>query len=121
MSPAASETADSSAGHRSITESPWYWAYLFAAVGLGLLLLFSGRLMRRQAQIEQKYQRRQRVVRLPNGPEASGRQPLSTADRTQISLTPVYVALGFVLSAAGIALWLRRRSAGQALNEKASE
>jgi len=45
-----------------LTDSPWFWFALFTAVGLAALLATGGRLGKRQANIENKYQARAGVA-----------------------------------------------------------
>jgi cytoskeletal protein RodZ len=88
-----------------LTDSPWYWAYLFATAGLIALVLMGHKFSRRQAIIETKSEGRQRASM-----NLSGRAlPPANEDRTpRIQLTPLYLVLTALLGLAGFQLWRRR-------------
>lgn len=86
-----------------LTDSPYYWTYLFCTVGLILLVFMGPKIRARQAQIEQKYQGRQRAIQHLQGVEPS--TPVSSPDRTQIVLGPLFASLGVILCVAWIRLW----------------
>jgi hypothetical protein len=89
---------------RSISESPWYWVYLFCTAGLVALVLAGPKFAARQSQIERTAQGRQRAVQQMTGEEP--RTPLSDQEHTQIRLRPLYYILGGLLAAAwGHLLW----------------
>lgn len=94
----------------SILESPWYWAYVFVTAAIVILLLNQDRIYSRQAQIENKYQGRQRAVRQLSG-EATD-TPLSTPRETLIQLGPIFGTLGVLFLVTGLAVvrQLRRNS-----------
>lgn len=95
-------TTAASSSPRSITESPWYWAYLFCTGALIALVIIGPKYAQRQTQIEQNGQKRQWAAQL-----AAGRsQGDSPADNQQpaIVLWPLFVVLGLVLSIAWIKL-----------------
>ena len=102
---------------KTITDSPWYWVYLFCTAGAVALLLAGPKFAARQAQIERNSEARLQVAQQVasqqiNVAEQEGEQPTST----RITLWPLYVALGFVLSVAWFNLW-RRHKRGQAAVE----
>ena len=89
---------------RSISESPWYWVYLFCTAGLIALVLAEPKFAARQSQIERKAQGRQRAAQNLSGQEP--RTPLSDEGHTQIRLRPLYYVVGGLLTAAwGHLLW----------------
>ena len=79
----------------SITDSPWYWVYLFATAGLIVLTLAGTKFSSRQTQIERAAQGRQRAVQNVSGKEPV--TPMSDVQHTQITLRPLYVVLGLLL------------------------
>jgi hypothetical protein len=96
---------------RPITDSPWFWVYLFATAGLIALALIGPKFAARQSHIEREYQGRQRVTQ-----NRAGQTPsieLSTAERTLITLRPLFIGLALVTIAAWIIFW-RSRSTGPA-------
>jgi hypothetical protein len=89
----------------SITDSPWYWLYLFATAGLLALLLIGPKFTARQAQLERNYQGRQRALQHRAG--EAPHTPLSTPKDTAIRLGPLYTVLLVLLLAGWSGLWLR--------------
>jgi hypothetical protein len=87
-----------------ITDSPWFWFALFTAVGLAALLATGGRLGKRQANIENKYQARAAVARGAVTIEAEGsgahratKTPkYSTPNEHVIPLWPLEIVLGLI-------------------------
>jgi hypothetical protein len=53
-----------------LTDSPWFWVYLFATFALIVLTVMRPRVLERQVQIERKEQGRQRAME-----RAAGRIP----------------------------------------------
>ena len=103
----------------SILESPWYWAYAFAAVGLALLLLIRPKFAERQANQEKQYQARQRAMQIKQG-KAPTIEP-STADNRIVELKPLFFFLIVVMLAAWIVTWYThfyRRSAGDSSSDE---
>ncbi len=100
-----------------ITDSPWLWFALFTAVGMSALIATGGKLGRRQANIENKYQARTAVAtgdlqveELGGQKRTRGAPEYSTPEAPEIPLWPVEVILG-VLCAASIVLLVRQRLA----------
>src|SRR5438132_7671870 len=91
---------------RSMTDSPWFWAYLFTTAALIALAVIGPKFAARQAQIEREFQGRQRAAQNIQGQEPSGR--LSTAERTLISLRPLCFGLAAITTGAWIVFWWTR-------------
>jgi len=109
----------------SITESPWYWVYLFCTAGLIALMLVGPRFSGRQVQIERNAEARQRAAQLVAGRNSDALPepgpPLESASGTRIRLWPLYVVLGCLLGVAWLNLWRHRRPAPRALVSAAEE
>jgi hypothetical protein len=88
---------------RPLTDSPWFWAYLFATAALIALALIGPKFAARQAQIEREFQGRQRATQQTHGHEPSGQ--LSTAERTLITLRPLFLTLAAITITAWIIFW----------------
>lgn len=95
-----------------LTDSPWFWAALFAAVALVALVAMSGKYGRRQATIEQKYQARERLAweEAGSGLRAEGGEAYSLPGDTVIPLWPLAVPLAGVI-VVSIAMLIRGRLA----------
>jgi len=87
-------------GRQPITDSPWFWAYLFATAALIALALMGPKYSARQAQIEREFQGRQRAAQTMQGQEPTGQ--LSTAEQTLITLRPLFI----VSAAATVIVWI---------------
>lgn len=97
---------------RSISESPWYWAYLFCTGGLVALVMIGPKYSQRQADIEQNGQKRQWAAQLAAG-RAADDSP-NSAGGLSITLGPLYLVLGAILAIAWLKLirdHFRRRDA----------
>jgi hypothetical protein len=79
----------------SITDSPWYWVYLFGTAGLVALLLAGHKYAARQSQVERAGQGRQRAVKNLQGQAPT--TEMSSEDHTQVSLRPLYYVLAAIL------------------------
>ncbi|PQO48124.1 hypothetical protein [Blastopirellula marina] len=108
-----------------ITDSPWFWIYLFATTALVLLILFRGKMDIRQAEIEREHQARQiaaenRVMTDESLPseevDAEGLSfEVSSPGNTRISLNYIYAVLGLLIAVGWARLWyVRFRTVGLA-------
>ncbi|RIK74588.1 MAG: hypothetical protein DCC67_16425 [Planctomycetota bacterium] len=99
-----------------ITDSAWFWFALFTAVGLAALLATGGRLGKRQAGIENKYQARAgvasgqiQVETSDAGVKTAGTAPrYSTPEAPVIPLWPLEVLLAAIFLGS-LAMLLRQR------------
>jgi hypothetical protein len=91
---------------RPITDSPWFWAYLFTTAALIALALIGPKFAARQSQIEREFQGRQRAAQSAQGEEPIGE--LSTAEQTLITLRPLFLGLAAATIAAWIVFWRTR-------------
>jgi hypothetical protein len=87
----------------ALTDSPWFWAAIFAAMALVALVAMSGKYGRRQANIEQKYQAREQV-----NWEQAGDGEYSQPGKTVIPLWPLAIPLAGVI-AVSVVMLVRRR------------
>jgi hypothetical protein len=94
---------------RPISDSPWFWAYLFGTAALIALALAGPKFGPRQAQIEREYQGRTRAAQRLNGVEPN--LEMSTAERTLVTLRPLFLGLAALTSTAWIVFWWTRRRA----------
>jgi hypothetical protein len=93
---------------RPITDSPWFWAYLFATAALIALALMGPKYSARQAQIEREFQGRQRAAQSLHGQEPSVQ--LSSSERTLITLQPLFIGLAATTVIAWIVFWRTHRN-----------
>ncbi len=89
-----------------MTDSPWFWAYLFTTAALIALALIGPKFAERQAQIEREFQGRQRAAQNTHGQEPTGR--LSTAEQTLITLRPLFFGLAAITTIAWIVFYRSR-------------
>jgi hypothetical protein len=97
----------SSVGARPITDSPWFWAYLFGTAALVALALAGGKYGPRQAQIEREFQGRQRAAQNQSGQEPD--VALSTARQTLVTLQPLFIVLAVITASAWLIFWRQHR------------
>jgi hypothetical protein len=100
-----------SPARRLITDSPWFWAYLFCTAALIALALIGPKYARRQAHIEREFQGRQRATE-----NLSGREPsvgLSAAGDTLIPLQPLFFAFAAITMVAWIVFWRKHAAERQ--------
>jgi hypothetical protein len=102
---------------RPISDSPWFWAYLFSTAALIALALISPKFAQRQAHIEREFQGRQRAAESLNNREPS--VAMSRASETLITLTPLFFALAAITMVAWIVFW--RKHNRDDLNAEESE
>jgi len=94
----------------AVTESPWFWGYLFGMFALVALSFAGPKFAARQAQLEQQFQGRERAMQIRNGEEPD--IELSTPDETIITLWPLYAGLSMATVVAwGVFWWTRRQTA----------
>jgi hypothetical protein len=90
-----------------MTDSPWFWAYLFGTAALVALALMGPKYGSRQAQIEREFQGRQRAAQNMGGQEPD--VEMSSADRLLITLRPLFWGLAALTTVAWIVFWWTRR------------
>jgi hypothetical protein len=97
-------------GHESVersplTDSPWFWAYLFGTAALVALFLAGPRYHGRQGQLEREFAARQSAGQIVVG----DRGPIMpTEGPTILPLRPLYIVLGVVWTIAWVGLWYQR-------------
>jgi hypothetical protein len=97
----------SSASSRPITDSPWFWAYLFGTAALVALALAGSKFGPRKAQIEREFQGRQRAAQNVNAQQPD--VALSTAQQTLVTLRPLFTVLAAITAVAWIVFWRQHR------------
>jgi hypothetical protein len=91
---------------RPITDSPWFWAYLFGTAALLALALIGPKFSQRQAHIEREFQGRQRAAQQLGGQEPT--VPMSSVDQTLITLRPLLFALAAITVIGWFIFWRTR-------------
>ncbi|MDA1049404.1 MAG: hypothetical protein O3C40_02850 [Planctomycetota bacterium] len=114
--------APSASTRSSITDSPWYWVYLFCTAGAIALLLAGPKFAARQAQIERNSEARLQVAQQVATQQVniSGQQ-VDPRTATQITLWPLYAVLGLVLSVAWFNLWRNHKRRNRQPDSTASQ
>lgn len=93
-----------------ITDSPWFWVLLFAAMGLVMLSVMAPKYAQRQTQIEQQYQGREWARQKALSPKREPGVTFSTPGHTVIPLWPLRAIAAAVLVIAAVALVMRKRA-----------
>jgi hypothetical protein len=91
----------------AVTESPWFWGYLFGMFALVALSFAGPKFAARQAQLEQQFQGRERALQIREGEEPN--MELSTPENTIIKLWPLYAGLSATTVIAWVVFWWTRR------------
>lgn len=99
------ETNDPST-RRPLSDSPWFWAYLFGTCALIALALAAPKFSRRQVQIERESQGRERAAQRLNGQTPT--VPMSTVGDTQVTLRPLFIGVGGLTVLAWAVFWWTR-------------
>lgn len=89
-----------------LTDSPWFWVYLFGVAALVFVALEAPKFRERQAQVERKGQARIRAAQNVAGqtPDAA----LSTVENTAIDLKPILFVIGGATVVSWFILWRQR-------------
>ncbi len=90
-----------------LTDSPWFWLYLFATAGLIGGALIQPKFNQRQAQIERQFQGRSRAEQQKSGQVPS--VEMSTPEHNDWDLRPLFGVLAVVAIFGWLVFWLRRR------------
>ncbi len=102
---------------KSITDSPWYWVYLFCTGAAVALVLAGPKLVALQSNLERKSEARLHAAQQVATQQSNGsEQAFSPQTANRVTLWPLYVVLGFALSVAWFNLW-RRHKRGHAAAE----
>lgn len=89
-------------GPPKLTDSPWFWGYLFAMCAMIALFLMLPKYGPMQARIERSGQGRMRAAQNLNNYDPD--VELSTSDNTEITLTPLFIGMGILSAAAWYAM-----------------
>jgi hypothetical protein len=89
-----------------LSDSPWFWAYLFATGALVALWMAGPRYVDRQGQLERQFSARQASGQVVVGRD--GPVPPTSDEHTIISLRPLYLVLAALLLVAWVGLWYQR-------------
>src|SRR5690242_17935997 len=93
---------------RPMTDSPWFWAFLFSTAALLALAVIGPKFAQRQAHIEREFQGRQRAAENLNNREPT--VGLSSPGQTLITLQPLFFALAAVTMVAWMVFWRKHRA-----------
>ena len=93
-----------------LTDSPWFWGYLFCTVGLVFLVIVQPKLVARQQEIDREGYARQVAMDLPGSgteqPEVAKDDPVTTPQPTpKLRLIHLYIVFAVALVIAWARLW----------------
>lgn len=89
-----------------ITDSPWFWLYVFATAGVLSLLLIGPKFGARQSQLDRQFEGRRHITQLPA--DTPGKRPYSSAVARELSLRPLYAMLTVAVLGGWVLLWWQR-------------
>ncbi len=90
----------------ALSDSPWFWAYLFCTAALIGLALAAPKYGRRQTQLERQF-----LARQEGGQAVMGRDgPVAPSNERNviIPLRPLFMVCGAILVVAWVRLWTQR-------------
>lgn len=103
-----------------ITDSPWFWGYVFAAAGLAALILASQKYPARQTQLERRFLARQEGGQTIKGDNGQSIET-PTGDNLILRLGPLFVIVSALLVVAWSRFWWTRLSPNSNRNALASD
>lgn len=91
-----------------VTDSPWFWVYLFATAGLIALLLAGNKFDHRQSEIEREFSARQSYGHVLSGEDGPIAPP--TPGNQHLTLRPLYLIMSIVLVVGWTTFYWKRMS-----------
>ncbi len=100
---------------KKLTESIWFWIYLFSTAGLISLVVIQGKFDTRQDLEEVNF--RARMQTYTGEPEIVNKQTITdtnsedlqnTGDQQIVTLTPLYILFGLIFAVSWFILWKQR-------------
>jgi hypothetical protein len=89
-----------------LSDSPWFWLYLFATSAIIGGAIIGPKFNQRQAQVERQFQGRSRAEQAKAGQTPD--VPLSSPETVHWNLRPLLGVLSVVAGAGWLVLWYRR-------------
>ena len=90
-----------------LTDSPWFWAYIFSTAALIALALAAPKYSSRQTQLERRFLARQEGGQTIKGSDGKSIEP-PTKDNLILRLGPLFVICGALLMVAWSRFWWTR-------------
>lgn len=90
-----------------LTDSPWFWAYVFSTSALIALILAGPKYLPRQAQLERRFLARQEGGQTVKGHDGKSIEPPSE-ENLILRLGPLFLICGCLLVVAWSRLWMTR-------------
>jgi len=94
-----------------ITDSPWFWVYVFATAGLIALMLAGNKFDHRQAEIEREFSARQSHGHVISGADGPIEPP--TPGNQHLTLRPLYLIMAVLLVLGWSTFYIKRLSLRQ--------
>jgi hypothetical protein len=101
-----------------VADSPWFWVLIFSLTALAALAAISGKYGRRQANMEVKYQARERIIeeraagnnrqQQSRTDELAARRPFASPGNTLVPIWPLAAILVLVALVAYVMLYRGR-------------
>jgi hypothetical protein len=89
-----------------LTDSPWFWLYVFATAGVLSLMLIGPKFGARQSQLDRQFEGRRHITQLPA--DTPGQRPYSSPVARELSLRPLYAILTVAVFGGWMLLWRQR-------------
>lgn len=102
-----------------LTDSPWFWLYVFATAGVLALMWMGPKFGARQSQLDRQFEGRRHITQLPA--DTPGQRPYSSAEARELSLRPLYAILTVAVLGGWLVLWWQRFRSASAERPQASD
>ena len=90
---------------KKLTESIWFWIYLFSTAGLISLVILQGKFDTRQDLEEINFRARMQTY---EGSTATSLAAKTSSNEQIVTLTPLYILFGLIFAVSWIVLWKQR-------------
>ena len=91
---------------KKLTESAWFWVYLFSTAGLIGLVIMQGKFDTRQDLEEINFQARMHTY--TGGTDTSEAQQDPAESEQIVTLTPLYIVFGLIFAISWAMIWKQR-------------
>jgi hypothetical protein len=106
-------------GRADLTESPWFWAFAFSAMGLLGVWAISGKYDDRQKRVEARYEGRERIAAKLQGTSVPAEDPNELqAGYSSERRVPLHFLAGGLVVASLVSLFMLNRAGHNATTSK---
>ena len=93
---------------KKLTESIWFWCYLFSTAGLISLVILQGKFDTRQDLEETNFRARMQTYKSTENQDTDTMVEADAPSEQLVTLTPLYILFGLTFSISWIVIWKQR-------------